>query len=203
MNRIKALGKARGLSPGRGARKIDIAPPRFSVKPLGWIQFTWDLTSLPAVTSEFPEHYQISPATAEDTTELRKVFSSCFMLDPVWSPAIGEVMQRVQALLDVAFTSANKSCLALRHGSRIIGATLLALDPEADNHLAPGPSILSEYRNRGFGTLLLEHALDRLRQAGHSSARAIVRDIAPAAKFLYPKFGGVSRPIDLVPLVAT
>lgn len=196
MNRVKAFAGKRGY-PLHSARKIDMPPPRFNVKPMGWVQFTWDLTNLPVLEKKLPPaHYQIDRAGATDATELRKVFSSCFILDPIWSPAIGEVMLRVQSLLDRAFDSGNTACLALRHGSRIIGAALLSLDPAIDNHLAPGPSVLVEYRNRGFGSLLLGRSLDLLRENGLTQARGIVRDIAPAAKFLYPKFGGLARAVD-------
>jgi len=61
--------------------------------------------------------------------------------------------------------------LALRHGSRIIGASVISTEAEADMHLIPGPCISMEYRNRGFGTRLLEAALSRLREAGLSRSR--------------------------------
>lgn len=185
-------------------RKIDIdfktdAP---HMKPLHWVRFTWDLALLPATPSDLPDHYQINRATTEDAVELRKVFSSSFLLDPIWNPAIGEVMQKVQSWLDRAFASETSACLALRHGSRIIGAALLSLDPKIDNHLAPGPCVLTEYRNRSFGTLLLERSLNLLREAGLTQASGIARDIAPVAKFLYPKFGGSAAPIDITSALA-
>lgn len=199
MNRIKAFVVQTPL-PLR--RKIDMNLGAIHLKPLSWVRFTWDLANLPANESELPAHYQINRATAEDSTELRKVFSSSFMLDPVWSPAIGDVMQKVQSWLDHAFDTEGTVALALRHGSRIIGATLLSLDPKIDNHLAPGPTVSIEYRNRGFGTLLLERSLSVLREAGLTQARGLARDIAPAAKFLYPKFAGVPSPVDIGALVA-
>ena len=54
-----------------------------------WIRFRWDLTQLPKFDFELPEHYEIGAATAEDETELRKVISSSFVLDPTWNPATG------------------------------------------------------------------------------------------------------------------
>ena len=175
---------------------------KLNMKPLSWVRFTWDLANLPVVPFHLPAHYQISRATKDDDKELHKVFSSSFMLDPIWNPAIGEVMQKVQRWLDRAFDSENQVCLALRHGSRIIGATLLSLDPKIDNHLAPGPCVLMEYRNRGFGTRLLESSLNLLRDAGLTEATGIARDIAPAAKFLYPKFGGQVAALDTASLLA-
>ena len=180
----------------------DICSSCLDMKLLNWVRFTWDLSKLPPIVSELPGHYQIALATKEDENELRKVFSSSFVLDPIWNPAMREVMLTIQAWLDHAFASEKSMCLALRHGSRIIGASVLSLDPGADNHLAPGPCILMEYRNRGFGTRLLESSLKSLREAGLLSAIGIARENGPVARFLYTKFGGVPAPADLMPLLA-
>ncbi len=172
------------------------------MKLLKWVQFTWDLGELPAAGGDLPPHYQISPATALDEMALRKVFSSSFLLDPSWNPAIGEVMTTIQSRLDAALASDTQTCLTLRHGHRIIGATLLHSAAGALEHFAIGPSILSEYRNRGFGTLLLQSSLAWLRDAGIKRALAILPDYVPATKFLYPKFGGLLTPVEPVVLLA-
>jgi GNAT superfamily N-acetyltransferase len=166
------------------------------MKLLNWVRFEWDLAMLPGQASSLPAHYQIVPATIEDEMGLRKVFSSSFMLDPMWNPIIGEVMQTIQARLDSVFTSEGSTCLALRHGSRIIGAAVLSDDFASEDHLSPGPCISMEYRNRGFGTLLLEHSLLWLRDAGLTRASGLAPDYALAAKFLYPKFGGRMERVD-------
>jgi acetyltransferase (GNAT) family protein len=167
-----------------------------------WVRFTWDLSNVGQVDSPLPEHYHISPATTEDEKELRRVFTTSFLLDPAWNPAIGEAMQTVQSWLDHAFASKTTTCLALRHGVRIIGATVLSLDPAADNHLAPGPCILMEYRNRSFGTRLLESSLKLLREAGVAQAVGVARENSPVAKFLYPKFRGTMAVADIARLLA-
>jgi GNAT superfamily N-acetyltransferase len=195
MNRVKAFSRKRNQVQLPSSRRIGVNAHPFDVKALGWVQFSWDLTTISSTEVALPDHYQIAPASAADAKELRKVFSSCFMLDPVWSPAIGDVMHNIQSLVDNAFDSGTNVCLALRHGARIIGAALMSLNSATENHLAPGPSVLIEYRNRGFGTLLLGRALQLLRDNGLAEARGIVRDIAPAAKFLYPKFSGTPKPV--------
>jgi GNAT superfamily N-acetyltransferase len=171
------------------------------MKLLNWVRFTWDLKRLPAADLQLPEHYQIAPATAEDETELRKVFSTSFLLDPSWNPAIAEVMHTLHDWLEGAFAGGS-TCLALRHGTRIIGATVLRFDPNAESHLAPGPCILMEYRNRGFGTRLLERSLQLMREAGLANAFALARENAPVAKFLYPKFQGIIASADIGRLLA-
>ena len=171
------------------------------MKLSNWIRFTWNLTQLPAFETALPQHYEIGSATAEDAMELRKIISSSFVLDPMWSPDLQEVTEKIEAWLDAAFASPNSVFLALRHGSRIIGAAVLSTQPEADMQLIPGPCISMEYRNRGFGTRLLEQALTRLREAGLTHAAGVAKENVPASKFLYPKFRATSSPYDFTPLV--
>jgi hypothetical protein len=174
------------------------------MKLLNWVRFTWDLNSLPSTPVELPKHYTISPAQkTDDEKAIRKVLSCSFMLDPAWNPAIAEVMHSLQSWLDRAFLTNENTCLALRHGTRIIGASVLCLDPATENHFAPGPCILMEYRNRGFGTQLLEASLQLLRESGLTRASGLARELSPVAKFLYPKYSGIAEPAKIsVPLAA-
>ena len=166
-----------------------------------WIRFRWDLTQLPQFDAALPEHYEIGSTTAEDETELRKVISTSFVLDPAWNPATQEVMETIEPWLDRAFAAPPGTCLALRHGLRIIGAAVISQSPEAEIHLSPGPCVSMEYRNRGFGTRLLEQSLARLREAGLKEAIGIAHENAPVTKFLYTKFNGTPSPYDPTPLV--
>ena len=173
------------------------------MKLLNWVRFSWDLSVITPTQVDLPSHYAITPATNEDEKEVRKVLSCSFLLDPAWNPAIGEVMHRLQGWLDRAFLAEEDTCLALRHGSRIIGASVLCLDPDAESHFTPGPCILMEYRNRGFGNNLLQASLQMLRESGVKRASGLARESSPVAKFLYPKYGGVAEPAKItIPLAA-
>jgi GNAT superfamily N-acetyltransferase len=167
-----------------------------------WIRFRWDLTQLPQFNAELPEHYEIGPATAEDEVELRKVISTSFVLDPAWNPSTQEVMETIEPWLERAFAAPASTCLALKHGLRIIGAAIVLQDAETEVHLAPGPCVSMEYRNRGFGTRLLEQSLTKLREAGLKEAVAIAHENAPVTKFLYTKFQSTLSPYDSAPVVA-
>jgi N-acetylglutamate synthase-like GNAT family acetyltransferase len=114
-----------------------------------------------------------------------------------------EVIERLEIWLERAFDSSTTcQCLALRHGLRIIGAAVISPESHSDIHLIPGPCISMEYRNRGFGTRLLEQSLARLRDAGLAEASGVAKENAPVTKFLYPKFNGMAAPHDFAPLVA-
>ncbi len=173
------------------------------MKLFKWLQFTWDLQKIPALQAALPSHYKISPAEPEDEMALRKVFSSSFLLDPAWNPAIGHVMRTIQSRLDTALTSGGaQTCLALRHGQRIIGAVVLHPNEAAAEQFAIGPSILVEYRNRGLGLHLLHAALEWLREAGMTRATAMSLEHTPATKFLYQKFDPVVERVEPVVLLA-
>jgi predicted N-acetyltransferase YhbS len=166
------------------------------MKSTNWLQFSWDLNALPQAEAALPEHYQISIATPDDEKEFRRVISSSFTLDPTWNPTMKEVTQTIDGWLDEASEEKTSVHLALRHGARIIGAAVVSVDPAAENHLAPGPCILMEYRNRGFGTRLLERSLAALREAGLPRACAIAKENSPVTKFLYTKFNSSQAPFD-------
>lgn len=168
-----------------------------------WLRFTWDLASFPSEMAPLPEHYAITRAEPEDEKQVRAAISTAFTLDPAWNAAAHNIEHTVEMWLARAFEEPNTILLVLRHGSRVIGASIVSLADGSEYHLAPGPCILVEYRNRGFGTHLLAHSLATLRDSGVRHATAITKDGSPAAKFLYPKFNGVGVPHDFAPLAAT
>ena len=166
-----------------------------------WMRFTWDVTTLPPLDATLPEHYEITAATSEDEKELRRVILSSFTLDPAWNASIQEVIPTVDSWLDRAFEGSTTTLLALRHGLRIIGAAVVFTSEETDNHFSPGPCVLMEYRNRGFGTCLLVRSLAALRDSGLKQVSAIATGNSPATRFLYTKFSSVATPFEFTPLV--
>jgi predicted N-acetyltransferase YhbS len=160
-----------------------------------WVRFTWELDALSVLSPELPEHYHFTVAGPPNEKELRAVIARSFAHDTSWGGAIHEVNAMVDAWLESAFDPLAKAVVvALCHGTRIIGATIVVPDPAAEDQFAPGPCVQMEYRNRGLGTALLAEGLRRLQEAGLSRATTIARSNGPVAKFLYPKFAGVVVP---------
>ena len=174
------------------------------MKLVHWVRFTWDLEQFPPLGSVLPEHYHFAVATAADEKELRAVVTRSIAHDTSWGDAIHDVNGMIAGWLERAFAPDGIGIyLALRHGLRIIGTSVLMPDPAAEDHLTPGPCVLMEYRNRGFGTLLLQASLQLLRDSGLSRASGIARELSPVAKFLYPKYNGIATPIATkIPLAA-
>lgn len=163
------------------------------------MRFTWDLSKLPAAKSELESHYHIRTATSDDENAVRSVISSAFSLDMDWSDMLKSLRDHFEAQIDKVFTEKEAPCVVVLHGSRIIGASAYDLNKDAENHLLSGPCVLSEYRNRGIGTLLLQRSLQALREGGLDKAYGVTKYNVPAAKFIYPKFNSTSTSYDFQP----
>jgi GNAT superfamily N-acetyltransferase len=172
------------------------------MKLVHWVRFSWDLDKLPAIAPALPLHYRFDEVSSSNERDVRAVIARSLAHDMSWVDAIHEVSATMEGWLERVFDPEKDGvCVALRHGSRIIGATILNPNPAADDHLAPGPCVQMEYRSRGLGTALLAEGLRRLQEAGLSRAATLARLNGPAAKFLYPKFGGAMIPAT-TPLLA-
>ena len=89
--------------------------------------------------------------------------------------------------------------VVLTHGQRIIGASLLNPEIDAENHLLSGPCVLAEYRSRGLGTALLHHSLLLLKTHGLKRVHGVCKEMATTSKFVYPKFGSTVEEYDFEP----
>lgn len=169
------------------------------MKIFEWVKFRWDVEKLGATGLEVPKNYTIRPAEKSDRDTVWKVIHTAFMLDPDWARNIHDIMEDMEESFDIAFDGREIDCVVLLHGQRIIGASLLNRGTGMDNHLVSGPCISMEYRSRGFGTLLLHGSLEYLRENGVKEVFGITRKNGPAAKYVYPKFGGteVIVPIEI------
>src|SRR5207249_10299633 len=160
------------------------------MKKTRWVNFVWDLAETQLAAISAPRQYRLSLVKAGERGQLQEVIEKSFALDPDWNAALHMIDAQVKSSIAAAFNSESATWLALQHGARIVGGTLLMTDPDAPEQFVPGPCILMEYRNRGLGTLLLSSALRHLRDAGMTRTCARTRKGSPAARFLYPNFGG-------------
>ena len=89
--------------------------------------------------------------------------------------------------------------LAIKHGTRIIGASAIRDAADKLSNMPLGISVLNEYRCRGLGTFLLYESLRRLHDRGLDEARVVTKKGVPADRYLYPKFGGARVVLTGVP----
>ncbi len=159
-----------------------------------WQRFTWDLAKVPSAKDVISPPYQLRPATTEEQDTVQKVTASAFSMDSGWGNLQKQFVERIRKQVATAFEKdAKNQCLVLLHGSRIIGSSVLGLEEGTAGHLLTGPCILHEYRSRGLGSQLLHASLLALLGAGFKKAFGITREKATTARFIYPKFGGVSE----------
>ncbi|MFZ4682886.1 MAG: GNAT family N-acetyltransferase [Terrimicrobiaceae bacterium] len=165
---------------------------------ISWLRFTWDLEKIPTAEPEVPAPYVLRLAESSEADDVQKTVASAFSMDTGWGDIQKFLIEWMGKNVGLAFEKDSKSrCLVLRHGTRIIGASVLSTDAEAENHLTTGPCILHEYGSRGLGSLLLKASLFTLREAGLKRAHGITREKTAAARFIYPKSGGTSEPWTL------
>src|SRR5438132_4178559 len=114
-----------------------------------WANFVWDLaeTKLPAIAA--PRQFRLSLVKAAERRQLQEVIEKSFALDPGWNAALHMIDAQVKSSISAAFNSESASWLALQHGARIVGGTLLMNDPDASTQLVPGlhPGGISKLRS--------------------------------------------------------
>lgn len=162
-----------------------------------WTRFAWDLTRFSPAYPAVDSRYNIRQATAEDEKAVRTVVLSAFTLDSNWAFMMNVLRSQLESTLDSLFDDKEPEggrpvCLVITHGSRIIGASVLTLRRDAENHLLTGPCVLMEYHNRGLGTALLAESLLVLRDSGVKSAYGMTVQNAPTGQFVYSKFNSTS-----------
>jgi N-acetylglutamate synthase-like GNAT family acetyltransferase len=175
----------------------DFASPYSSMKLVGWLRFTWESKMLPSASYLITEEYSIRRATKHEKKQAWQVINSCFLLDTCWNDVLNDLLPRIRHEFEEKFSHREIDCLVITHGNRTIGASLIKPSAEISNHLLSGPCISSEYRNRGFGALLLKESLLVVAKQGAPKVFGVTRSTSPAAKFVYPKFGGTSESYEM------
>jgi GNAT superfamily N-acetyltransferase len=172
------------------------------MKLVRWKRFTWNLTNLPPLANPLPDQYVVRPAARDEAKLVSHVVFTTLTLDSVWCDTLKLFRDRLAASIDQAFAREPAAALVIMHGQRIIAASVVSTESDAETNLISGPCVLAEYGNRGLGTALLHHTLDLLRSSGLERATAVTKDNVPACKFVYPKFGSTSIACDFAQAMA-
>lgn len=167
-----------------------------------WKQFIWNLSQLHAVPPPLSGGLLIRNSEKADEAPVIALTARAFSFDDQWTGSYRRIAEPLQMRIHEAFRVHPDAAITIVHGTRIIGASCLSTESDADNHLFTGPCVLPEYRSRGLGSALLLHSLISLRKAGVHVARAVCKEGTTAAKFIYPKFSSVSESYDLEPFTA-
>jgi predicted N-acetyltransferase YhbS len=161
------------------------------MKLVRWKRFTWNLASLPTPAPALAGRYAIRAAFPDDRESVINLVVAAFTLDSAWADTMAPVKEWLTAHMTAAFENEVAPAVVITHGQRIIAASAISTESEAETNLLSGPCVSMEYRNRGLGTALLYHTLLQLRQCGLEQASGVTKANVPVAKFVYPKFGAV------------
>lgn len=159
-----------------------------------WLRFEWNLEKLKPISGEMTAPFVIRQAQKDEEDVVQKVAASAFSMDTGFGDLSKAIAEQLEEHVNQSFGKEKTNCLVLLHGSRIIGVSALNVTEDSENHLLTGPCVLHEYRSRGLGSQLLESSLYTLRDAGLKRAYGISRPKTTVARYIYPKFGGVSTP---------
>jgi ribosomal protein S18 acetylase RimI-like enzyme len=172
------------------------------MKLVRWTRFTWNLANLPTPAPPLAERYSLRPAHREDFETVKQLILHAFTLDSTWSDSFGLVREWLSWQVDLVFEREGTPALVVLHGQRIIAASALTTEVDAETHLISGPCVFMEYHNRGLGSALLYYSLKQLKNSGLETANGVSKDNVAAAKFLYPKYGAVAAPHEFMPGLA-
>jgi GNAT superfamily N-acetyltransferase len=161
-----------------------------------WLKFTWELGAIEEPNDEPFLPLQRRIAQAEEEPEVVDVLAKSTGLDSSLGEAGRALQHYFTALAPRVFRQKQHQSMAIFHGERIIGASVYLTSAEEDYHLASGPCVLSEYRSRGLGSWLLQSSLWELQELGLQKVSGVCKQHSVLAKYLYPKFGGVSQPCE-------
>jgi ribosomal protein S18 acetylase RimI-like enzyme len=154
-----------------------------------WIQYTWNLKTLPETPPKLPSRYTVEAATLEDRSLLLAAVSRSMSMEPAWSDDLAVRAKLAEDIIQTDFPAGEVAFIAIKHGARIIGAAAIRDAGDKVSNLPLGVCVLSEYRCRGLGTFLLYESLRRLKERGLEEARLVTRKGLTADRYLYPKFG--------------
>ncbi len=165
-----------------------------------WNHFHWNITALPAALPLLKEPFSVRRARPEEKEAVRAVALYALKMNTDWHDATEVAADAIERGVDLAFSpDAEPTCFVIAHGARVVGISIVDLNPEAVQQIITGPWVMMEYRNRGFGTALLHASLEELAHRGITQAHGITRKNSVAARFVYPKFGGMMSD-DAVPV---
>ena len=159
------------------------------MKLVRWTRFTWNLATLPPIAKALDKCYLIRVAAREEEPLVANVILRTFSMDSEWAAEHVLFRDRLQLQVHQAFEREAIPALVILHGMRIVAASALSTEVEAESNLLSGPCVLSEYCNRGLGSALLHESLVQLAHAELPRAHGVSKDNTLASRFVYPKFG--------------
>jgi len=161
------------------------------------IRFTWDLRKVPTQSVTLPAKHEIRVQSNPDVGALWEGIQRSFLNEKSWIVGLEVHLDELRKkTFPEGKPVAGMEVLVLAHGSRVIGVSALQPTAGEEPQLLSGIILDYEYQRRGLGVALLQASLRHLAEKGLETASVITREGIPAARYLYPKFGGQGSVID-------
>src|SRR5271170_2305353 len=90
-----------------------------------WIQFTWNLKTLPAETAKLASRYTVEMASLDDRPLLLAALTRSLSMEPAWSDDLAARVKLTEEIIETGFPAGEVTFVAVKHGSRIIGAAAI------------------------------------------------------------------------------
>jgi ribosomal protein S18 acetylase RimI-like enzyme len=170
----------------------------FIVKSVRKVRFAWDLAKAPTQSPLLPPKHEIKELKEYDVEAIWEGLQKTFLNEKGWIIGLdGHLEDLRRRLFPEGKPVAGMELLVLMHGPRVVGVSAVYPLPGEGPHLLSGITIDYEYQRRGLGTALLQATLRHLAEKGLETVSVVTRETVPAAKFLYPKFGGQAGEVTL------
>lgn len=168
------------------------------MKSIRKVRFEWDLTKIPAHAPSLPPKHEIKELKEYDVEAVWEGLQKIFLNEKGWIIGLDSHLEELRRrLFPEGKPLAGMELLVLMHGPRVVGVSAVYPIPGEGPHLLSGITIDYEYQRRGLGTALLQATLRHLADKGLEAAAVLTRETVPAARFLYPKFGGQAGEVTL------
>lgn len=164
-----------------------------------WIEFEWDLKSLPAFDAKLASRLHIEVVGILDSKNVEETMHRAFSTENGWSAFVDQKLTLISTAIHQYVPRGEVTMLTIKDGTRIIAATLVSEKEGLFLPLVSGITVSLEYRCRGLGTALLYAALAYLKDKGLEKARIVTRANLPSAKYLYPKFNSSKKEVSSLP----
>lgn len=165
-----------------------------------WIQYTWNLNSLPEESEISDIKGDLRLAEKSDHEACLNILKGSLMTERASKEDMDQLLSEFNELFSKSFEKDAKSeTVVWEDGRRLVGLSTLNWEPDSLRHLVTGVCVFEEYRCRGGGKALLLRSLNRLKTHGLDVASVITREGMSASKFLYTKFDSKSNPVDELP----
>jgi len=145
------------------------------MKGIRKVRFEWDLQKASIQAPALPAKHEIKVLKEYDVEAIWEGLQKIFLNEKSWIIGLDGHLEELRKRL-------------FPEGKPVAGE---------GPHLLSGVTIDYEYQRRGLGAALLQESLRHLAEKGLETAAVVTRETVPAAKFLYPKFGGKSGEVTL------